>query len=245
MDIVSYLLGKNAGGGGGGGDTVDSHTLLLLHFDNDYKDSSKYNRIPARTMVTISYYGSGKFSPSFDLTTNSKGLIVYDSFADFIVNDFTIDFWVYPTNFGNSNSANGRPILGQYERNNWSAGWVIGICKYQGGNRKWGMHYTLSGGEHEFWLYSNDDLIQNTWQHLALTYKKSTRTICLYTNGIKQAEQTLEFDLTLPSGDYPQVFSVGNWFTTQYYQPLSYIDELRVSDVVRYDGNFIPPSKPY
>lgn len=242
MDIVSYLLGRNSasGGGGEGGGDVDQNTLLLLHFNDTYADASQYERVPASIGQTISY-GTGKFDKGFDLTTVSKGTLTYSELFDLVANDFTIDFWIYPTAFSSSNAAAGRPILGNYVRGSWTLVWEVFVSEYQGNTKKWGFRYAQDGNEIR--LSSGTELVANLWQHLAVTYKKSTRKLTLYLDGIKNAETVLDFDMTAPSSQ-PYSFSVGNWMTNNY-NCISYIDELRISNVVRYDGNFIPPNKPY
>lgn len=237
-DVVSYLLGKNSGGGGGG-DTPE--TLLLLHFNNDYTDYSEYHRVPTTVRQNVTY-ASGKFDLSLDLSVSGKALLVYDTLYDLVENDFTIDFWIYPKNFQSSNAGVGRPILGNYVSNKWYVVWNLFVSEYQGNIKKWGFRYDQF--DQNFKIVSSTELKQNEWQHLAVTYKKSTKNIVLYVNGIKDAEITIDFDMVAPVEPAYLNFSVGSWFNYSY-EPLSYIDELRISKGVRYNGNFTPPTEPY
>lgn len=235
QDTASYLLGKNAGGGS------TPETLLLLHFNGNYNDSSEYHRSPVSTSGTISYVNEGKFSRAFDLRNAYMGTLTYDTLYDLVLNDFTVDFWIHPTNFQSSNAAAGRPILGNYIKGNWSLVWEVFVCEYQGNMKKWGFRYAQLGDE--FRLTGNTELKQNEWQHLAVTYDKANRKMVLYLNGVKDGETTINFDMVNPdTGIYN--FTVGNWFSNSY-QCMSYIDELRISKGIRYTGDFTPPTEPY
>ena len=168
QDTASYLLGKNAGGGGD-----NCETLLLLHFNGNYNDASEYHRTPVSTSETIAYTNDGKFSRGFDLSTNYMGLLTYDTLYDLILDDFTVDLWIYPKSFSGSNAAAGRPILGNYIRNTWSLVWEVFVCEYRGNIKKWGFRYAQLGDE--FRLSGNTELKQNEWHHLAVTYDKANR----------------------------------------------------------------------
>lgn len=221
---------------------VDENTLLLLHLDGNYTDSSFYARVPSSTGASINY-GTGKFDQGLNLTARTQGIISYSQLSDLVTHDFTIDFWFYPTSFSGTNAAAGRPILGNYARNNWNLPWEVFVSEYQGNVRKWGFRYAQDGNELR--LSSTTELNLQEWQHLAVTYKKSTKTLALFYNGFKSNEATLNFDMTAPTGEAPSIFSVGNWFSNFEYQSNGYIDEVRVSDIVRYTQNFTPPSQPY
>lgn len=238
--IGSIVITTDVGGGIGG---IDQFTQLMLHFNTNYTDSSLYERAPSATQNTISYTNSGKFDQAFDLSSNQKGLLSYSALKDIVTDDFTIDFWIYPTSFSASNSGNGRPIMGQYSRNLWNVGWVIYVSQYNGNMKKWGLNY--NDETNYFKLVSTSELVENTWQHLAITYKKSTKTACLYVNGTKDAEMVIPAEMVVQGGDNPQTFSIGNWFSNYQYAPLCYIDEVRISNTVRYTENFTPPEAPY
>lgn len=235
QDTASYLLGKNAGGGG---DTCE--TLMLLHYDGDYTDFSEYHRVPTFKTGSI-VYGEGKFDRSFDWTTSGRAIFTYDTLYDLILDDFTIDFWIYPTYFSGSNAAAGRPILGNYIKNNWSLVWEVFVSEYRGNIRKWGFRYAQLGDE--FRLTGNTELKQNEWQHLAVTYDKANRKMVLYLNGIKDGEITNSFDMVNPDTQIYK-FSIGSWFDSNYYC-YSNIDEIRISKGIRYTENFTPPTEPY
>jgi hypothetical protein len=236
--IGSIVITTNVSGGGG----VDEYTQLLLHFDGNYADSSQYSRVPSATGNTINY-GAGKFDTSLNATTNQQGIITYSQLSDLVTHDFTIDFWFYPNSFATSGSGNGRPIIGAYQRNNWAVLWRVFVSEYQGNTKKWGFGY--ADGTNTYQLSSTTELTQNAWQHLAVTYDSSTKKMALYLNGVKDAEDTLNFTMQDAADASQRVLSVGNWFSTQQYQPNGYIDEVRVSNVVRYTENFTPPTAPY
>ena len=226
----------------GGPAPVDDNTLLLLHLDNDYGDSSNYERTPSS--ATGLNYVAGKFNTyGLSVLNQSQGIISYSTLFDLPTHDFTVDFWFNPNSFSASGSGNGRPIMGNFARNNWECRWVIFVSQYQGNTKKWGFNW--NDGTNQFLVVSTTELTANTWSHLAVTYEKSTRTMCLYINGVKDKEQVATFEMTGPGPSQPQTFSVGNWMSNYNYAPLGYIDEVRISDVIRYDGNFTPPTQPY
>lgn len=220
----------------------DENTLLLLHLDSDYVDSSTYNRTPSATNPTLNYV-DGKFSKALNGISNAQGIITYNSLYNIVENDFTIDFWFYPYQFASSSAGNGRPIMGCYKRNAWEVQWRVFVSEYQGNMKKWGFGY--ADGTNTFQLSSTTELTQGLWYHLAVTYDNTTKKMVLFVNGTKNAEATLNFTMTSPTTATRQTFSVGNWFSNYAYQPNGYIDEVRISDIVRYTENFTPPIEPY
>ena len=221
---------------------VDQNTLLLLHFDDDYTDYSPYERTPKATGGTINYV-TGKFSNALNASSQQQGIITYSDLSNIVTNDFTIDFWFNPQSFVASGSGNGRPIIGAFQRNIWAVQWRVFVTEYQGNVKKWGFGY--ADGTNTYQLSSTTELIQYTWQHLAVTYDSSTKKMELYLNGVKDAEDTLNFTMQDATDASQRVLSIGNWFSNYGYQPNGYIDEVRISNVVRYTENFTPPTKPY
>ena len=221
---------------------IDQNTLLLLHFDNDYTDYSPYERTPKATGGTINYV-TGEFSNALNASSQQQGIITYSDLSNIVTSDFTIDFWFNPQSFVASSSGNGRPIIGAFQRNIWQVQWRVFVTEYQGNAKKWGFGY--ADGTNTYQLSSTTELTQYTWQHLAVTYDNSTKKMELYLNGVKDAEDTLNFTMQDAAVASQRVLSIGNWFNNYGYQPNGYIDEVRISNVVRYTENFTPPNEPY
>ena len=84
---------------------------------------------------------------------------------------------------------------------------------------------------------ANINLALNTWYHIAAV--RSGTTMTLYTNGLGGLPVTVPAQI-----DRAGVLQIGGLATTNYLLN-GYIDELRISNVARWTGNFTPPGGPY
>ena len=211
---------------------LDEHTLLLLHFDRNIEDYSKYKRKSIRSQGIL--YTQGKFGTS----------LVIDSIADYILYDqswfvklfnsrvYTIDFWA--KNFHNG-PEEGNPYWAHY------FGIDDASVRTFNGRCRWGYIFEY-GSYNNLILYEPIyELRHNTnWNHFAVVSDGSN--VSLFFNGVKKASSPIKYvsfcsaDFSIGgrsfSGDTPNVAK-------------SHIDEFRVSDIARWTSNFTPPTKPY
>lgn len=203
---------------------IDAHTKAVWHFDGD-----TYMPIPqtpyfqgnlsAGTAVVSSQAKFGGKSLQLAGAGAYFGAVVRD--WDLFAGDFTLEFWHYIT--GNL----GVTLLGvstsqtDFDVRNFPFRLSSGSLGSYSNNR-------LKINEIE--LNSEVEEPKNQWNHIALTFVKATSQVKLYLNGTFYGETTLS---SVPSGACNLTF---------YEQSnlAQYFDEVRVSDVVRYDGDFTP-----
>ena len=215
---------------------IDDYTVLLLHFNQDFKDYSNSkiykNVINKKVKFSESISKFGGNSAYFD--GNSYLTIPNNADLNFGTGDWTIDFWVYPIRTGDDDSF----IYSKDDNKN---------------NGVQINHYYFSDNNHLNSLYfegRNQNIIEswtpnntfqlNTWSHIALVKYQSTLTI--YINGINQ---------TVISYTRTEDNSIDAWIGfTPYGQALNYfvgyLDEFRISKgIARWTSNFVPPNNEY
>lgn len=205
---------------------IDAHTKAVWHFDDDYDPYSPtpptsyfQGNLSAGTAVVSSQAKFGGNSLQLAGAGAYFGAVVRD--WDLFAGDFTLEFWHYIT--GN---------LGVT---------LLGVSSSQTDFNVKNFPFRLSSGSlssysnnrlkiNEIELNSEVEEPKNQWNHIALTFVKATSQVKLYLNGTFYGETTLS---SVPSGACNLTF---------YEQSnlAQYFDEVRVSDVVRYDGDFTP-----
>lgn len=204
----------------------DPNTLLLLHGEN-FADSSGNGHSITNNGVTIS-------------TSQSKfgGSSFYFDGGSYIKADIsgakTVDFWLY-TNTATASgkypipfsmSLSGVRTNVQIDDSTSSAYPVYRVI----------INNAVSGGN------GSTVISRGTWHHLAYCYD-GNGTHSFYLDGVlqKQFNASVGDYAYLVLGvamNYDGTFDANTYFT-------GYIDEIRVSDVVRWTEDFTPPTEPY
>jgi hypothetical protein len=226
--------------------TVDSGTLLLMHFDNNFIDSTgRHTPSPnwgATCSTTQFKYGdySGYFTGLTD-TSAGQHVSIPDS-SDFRILGSalpkTFDFWMYPTNL---------PGVGQYmtlfsHRQDSTNGYYFWI--YNNGGVFSFVFNTYANPSYTDIFEVTVSLSNNTWYHIALTLDAGTFIQAdLYLNGtnIKHAH----INPLAMAGSYSAPFKIGEqWIVgLSYLDFRGYIDEFRVSNVIRWTTTFDPAAQ--
>lgn len=202
-----------------GGNVVDENTLLLLHFDGAFRDSSIYNR-------TI--YESGNPTLSSDGVFNKsiyidQGSYLYTEPLWFkeLTNSpqFTIDFRFKLSGYINVGIDDGS-----------TNGMFFRITT--GGVIEAGNHYKFTN-----YGISENVTIPSGWNHIAFVCHSGM--IKIYLNGLLVISRA-KYAYTFPSGN----FYIGSR-SNRNDDFGGYIDEFRISDIARWTSNFTPPTKPY
>ena len=202
------------------GPAMDANTILLIHGD-EIADASIYTVPILNNGVTVSqtqsHFGSGSlyFNGSSYLTVPVS-----------VSGDFTLDFWIFPI----SNSV-------QYPT-------PFNFILKKSGLRDFYVHALSSETSFGVQTTSGFDQVslpalpENVWTHFAAV--RAGGTIKAYFNGVYQGEivDTTALD-TLYLG---ALFELISQNITNF---VGYLDEVRVSNIARWAGNFAPPSKPY
>ena len=194
---------------------ADEHTLLLLHGE-DFMDSSIYSEQITNTGCTLS--DSGKFGKAISFTNLNK-LETQKQVFD-INGEFTIDFW-----FNQREKKANATFIGGTQTDTFKIILSNGIPVFQ-------VH-----GKSNF--YSSEVNTQlNRWYHLALTGKN--KTFSLFIDGVKKNTFTYSGNII------NDILRIGlNVAQNSTGSIEGLMDEIRISDIVRWDSDFTPPTEPY
>lgn len=202
----------------------DEHTVLLLHFDGDVKDSC--GNVVSGSIVD---YQQGKFGlcGKFDRTK-----LEFDKSVFNFLSDFTVDFW-YKANGQERydcflDSGNNNPFSG-----------IRFLFNSLSDFRGLYINYSISGGSWMDVYYPCMEL-NEALHHIALVRHMSA-FYCFIDGvliGVKPA-----FDSAVQNSS---TWSLG--CSKEYgmnHAVLGLIDEFRISNIARWTSNFTPPTKPY
>lgn len=194
---------------------ADEHTILLLHGE-DFTDSSIYSEQITNAGCTLS--DSGKFGKAISFTNLNKLETVEQIFD--INGEFTIDFW-----------------FNQREKK--------ANATFIGGTKTGTFKIILSNGVPVFHVHGQPNVYSsevntqlNRWYHFALTGKN--KTFSLFMDGTKKNTFTYTGNIV------NDILRIGlNVEQNNSGSIEGLMDEIRISNVVRWTSNFIPPIEPY
>lgn len=199
---------------------ADANTLLLLHFDNDFTDSSQSAR--TTTNDGAGFTTTAKFGKAADFTSG-RLLIPNSSWFETLLSSgtFTLEAWVY-FNYTANASIISKDTSG--DSNGTNFGWSTDIGFYFGNRGSY-----IAGGNH----YA----ISNSWNHIAVVAKYGT--YYFFVNG----------NLAATNSFVPVISSyamyIGGRYGSRDKNFAGYIDEVRISDIARWTASFTPPTKAY
>jgi hypothetical protein len=220
-------------------DPYFNYVTLLLHGSN-FTDSSSYNVSMTNTTSSTGVTTSSsiiKFG-SASLSYNGTSILTTPSSSAFTfgTNNFTIEFWFYPTTVTPSS---GMQILGNF---------TSGVIN----TNEWLLNI-ISPGKIQFlgWYTGNatwtgtNTLIVNTWNHYALV--RSGTVFTGYLNG--QVDGTYTNSISFDSGTANTLsvggsgYSVASGNNNCLY---GYMQEIRVTNgIARYTSSFPVPAAPF
>ncbi len=184
--------------------------------------------------------------------------------VDIGVGDFTIEWWMKATLTDNPTDPCSLGV------NNWIYGNIF-IDRDINTGGDWGKYgISLAGGRIAFGVDKNfsyqglcgsTQIADDTWHHVAVTRRASDGRLQVYVDGNLDGEAA-----TGPTGDLsyrdgrpltnngacpgpcvnePFLVLGGEKHNYQWYTYNGFMDELRLSTVLRYNGNFTPPTAPF
>ncbi|MGQ9657677.1 MAG: LamG-like jellyroll fold domain-containing protein [Fimbriimonadales bacterium] len=186
--------------------------------------------------------------------------------ADIGATDFTIEFWVKGDLSDNPTS----PISC-----GWNVDWIYGNIIIDrdrfAQDRKFGISiadgrvvFGVSGdGTGDFTICGTSNVLDSAWHHIAVQRRRSDGYMWLYVDGVLQAQgDGPDGDISYPDDGVPcdsccygpcdfsdpyLVFGAEKHdYDRNYYPSFSgYLDEVRLSTVLRYSGSFTPPTQPF
>lgn len=202
---------------------IDENTICLLHFDDNFTDSINNIEPDIRNGDTFSIVKGGKFKGGFKGLegSGSKGGYLSYTLQQTNLKTYTIDLWVY---------------IDENQLNNKSQFLCINTTN---SSQKLGLYKNGSNYYFTLWSDSGNDTKSavklNDYNHIAVVSNGSTTEF--YINGVKST-RTVSNVTPLNRVILGQAYS-SNMYTN------CIIDEVRVSDVVRYTDNFTPNNRPY
>jgi hypothetical protein len=218
---------------------IDSYTKLALHMDG--ADSSTTFTDSCAVPKTVTRYGDAqiktaqsKFGGASGYFDGTGDVVGTSDSEDFNVGseDFTVDFWSYPTAFGNFymfGQADSVPNSSSvsFEATTGVTGIVYFYIFYSGGS----------------YYLATSSLLQelNTWSHWA--FIRGGTSIKIYKNGALAGTTSCGTTTVQNSANRFSVGGTGEC-TSGLYQ--GYIDEFRFSKgIARWTSNFTPPDRAY
>jgi hypothetical protein len=192
-----------------------------------FTDSSQYNK-------TITTNGGAQISTAQSKFGGASGL--FDAAGEYLTTgtqadlsfagDFTIECFVY-LNTTASNSY----VVGSGHTTYTTGSFVMGLIGALGG---FGVVWNVASSNLAVGVSAT------TWTHFALV--RSGTTLSLYKNGVlAQSATGVSATLNLNASNNTYIGRTG-WDTAA---PNMYVDELRISNVARYTGNFTAPIAPF
>lgn len=219
--------------------TGDPHTKLLLHGDS-FIDGSKDKRVITNTGVAVSAAQS-KFGDS-SFYFNGSAYLTMPGY-DFGTDDFTIDWWEYPTN-ANAGTRFTNVYCTSYAT---QAGGLLTHLYYSNSLQIWLSNKTGGASTSDWNVFAGETLgnnVVNTWTHRAVV--RSGSSLMFFKNGLLEYTYDIGTNKIGYSSDRP--WGIGNWasdYMPPGYSYTGYIDEFRVSDIARWTESFTPPTEPY
>lgn len=192
----------------------DSHTLLLLHFDDTLTGVDR--ETPTQSInfdFRPGIFGAAVFLPQ-------GNQLHYASANNINPVEGSLEFWIKPAWSGNDGQnhhvlrygAGGGMLIGKDAANNLR----IILNRFGGAGGEVGTAVNVAN-----W-------VANEWHHLAFTWSSSARTVNLYVDGRRESKATFSSPLPPISSTSFQLGGDGNG---SYLNAV--VDELRISDVER------------
>lgn len=201
----------------------DDFTRLLIHSDGTHDSQEFKNSANSYQVFNQSY---GYFDGAGDYLT-----IADSTDFNFGTDNFTIDFWIKPTNLSTRRSLFEKAI----DSNNLFAARL---------ETDGGIAFRIEDGGSGQGTTSTTTINLNSWNHIA--FMKKNDKVYMYLNG---GEDSWSIDVTgLNITNFNSEFKIGygpdSALTSTYYQ--GYIDEFRISKgIQRWTENFTVPTEPH
>ncbi len=226
--LLLHLDGKTIGG-----ELEDSsyyyerNNPTTLHGDADISKSTDPQKFGSNNIA----FGQGSNSDGYlevNLTNDNKDYFYFKN------EDFTIDFWVYPTRVN-------VPMAGLVSHaQNGNTGWWVEL------NNATFKFYAKDSGLNIFQISSPTPITANNWYHIVAVRKKgASNGFKLFVNGQQKGSAP---DATMPNIGTSGKLRIGQSFPSALFLgPRGFMDEVRISKGIArfWDNNFTPPSNPY
>jgi hypothetical protein len=170
------------------------------------------------------------YATSIDYVTSSSS-----SVDNLLVGDTTIEFWIYWQDDGTTNSD------GLISKLGGSTGWYIYANKP---TKNISVNAYYAGTDLRFDTASNT-LTMNAWHHVAVTYIAISKSAKVYVDGTEASYTTRTVGTSGYSDESANDLYVGKTAGNVLNHMRGAMDELRISNVLRYTANFTPQTTPF
>lgn len=216
---------------------------------------------------SLRFYGNGVAAPDLDrvkIRIDDPNNTLEGPPADVGAGDLTLEFWLK----GNR-SENGAPEVSCGNNVNWIYGNIVIDRDRFNQDRKFGV--SIAGGRVVFGvtgqgggdqtICSSTAVLDGRWHHIAVERRRSDGWMWLFVDGVLQAQADgPDGDISYPNDGVPGNFCGGPCINSDPFLVLGaekhdagsaypsfsgWLDELRISSVLRYAANFTPPAGPF
>ncbi len=205
----------------------DEHTIALYHADDGngttLTDASG-NGYDLQLSQPAGWTENGQFDGAADFSTHGSKATSNYTVGNGLT-ELTLEAWINPDHFIGDNIM---PIVSRYE---WYQRAAFYLVVYQNGALLGGVYNSYQSYPH---VISEEGLLETgRWQHVAMTWSAGDELI-LWIDGVEVASDECNGGAVMNS---PDRLTVGyhwnnNWYPDDYFH--GDIDEVRISDVVRY-----------
>lgn len=211
---------------------IDEHTEVLFHFDTE--ENPNYGTDTGVTSLR-GYNLSASVNTSFGYCTRLAGSgMSFTKSVAWGIADYTVDFWMHlPLSGFNGTSSF---VLACPENIAYGS---VGISSDDANSSSYNIVPTINGS----WITSSpfSNIQKGAWNHFA--FERESGVTRMYCNGVLQYTTNASYNYST-AGKIE--FQVGGKQYGSVYEEYGLLDELRISNVARYQGNnFTPFTAPY
>jgi hypothetical protein len=208
--------------------TVDAYaanTVLQLHMETDFSDSSSYNRTPTVNGNATIAGTANRFNLGGGVFDGTTDYVQYPNSADFQfgTGDFTVEFWV------NTASITNGPYIVSF-RDGTNQGWYVVFASTLSGAPSFYSNGPVNGLS----LTTSGALANNVWRHIA--FSRVSGVLYGFINGIAggSVANTVNYSGVASALAVGADYNGTNSLT-------GFVDDVRITKGVgRYTANFVP-----
>jgi hypothetical protein len=183
----------------------------------------------SKTALHLSGYDTGTAGLSENAWSTAPGLI------NLPTNDMTVETWFY---WDRKSDSGGDALIAK--RGSPSAGW-----RWELNNDEENVNFYVDCSTTDArYETSNGTVPRNQWIHIATTWNAQTKTAKVFLNGVEPTYATATACVGSYAGDSANTLYIGRDNEALQHFP-GKIDEVRISNNIRYASNFTPSTSPF
>jgi hypothetical protein len=217
----------------------DANTLFLMHANGTDAATFFEDDNGAREQKGITAIGNAqvdtaqsKFGGASALFDGTGDYLLVENLAGNITGDFTFECWV---RFNSLPASNSFHMFVTGDGNRYFA------LLNNSGTYRW--ESSLMTGSNQYVARYTPSITTGVWYHIALI--KSGSTLTFYQDGTSYAGSTIAGSMTSTSTLFVSGTNILGAYTSANYSLNGWLDEIRVSNSVRYTTTFTPSTTPF